>query len=129
MIDQTLTFSISELAKEFSVTTRTIRYYEAEGLLSPARRGSHRVFTQRERTRLRLILRGKRIGLTLAEIAEIVDMYDDTPGERGQLELLIGKTRALEVDLQERRSAIDRALSDIKGVRRAARRRLKELDR
>ncbi len=128
MIDQTLTFSISELAKEFSVTTRTIRYYEAEGLLSPARRGSHRVFTQRERTRLRLILRGKRIGLTLAEIAEIVDMYDDTPGERGQLELLIGKTRALEVDLQERRSAIDRALSDIKGVRRAARRRLKELD-
>ncbi len=129
MIDQTLTFSISELAKEFSVTTRTIRYYEAEGLLSPDRRGSHRVFTQRERTRLRLILRGKRIGLTLAEIAEIVDMYDDTPGERGQLELLIGKTRALEVDLQERRSAIDRALSDIKGVRRAARRRLKELDR
>ncbi|VAW02822.1 Predicted transcriptional regulator LiuR of leucine degradation pathway, MerR family [hydrothermal vent metagenome] len=129
MIDQTSTFSISELAKEFSVTTRTIRYYEAEGLLSPARRGSHRVFTQRERTRLRLILRGKRIGLTLAEIAEIVDMYDDTPGERGQLELLIGKTRALEVDLQERRSAIDRALSDIKGVRRAARRRLKELDR
>jgi DNA-binding transcriptional MerR regulator len=120
MIDQTSTFS---------VTTRTIRYYEAEGLLSPARRGSHRVFTQRERTRLRLILRGKRIGLTLAEIAEIVDMYDDTPGERGQLELLIGKTRALEVDLQERRSAIDRALSDIKGVRRAARRRLKELDR
>jgi len=129
MIDQTSTFSISELAKEFSVTTRTIRYYEAEGLLSPARRGSHRVFTQRERTRLRLILRGKRIGLTLAEIAEIVDMYDDTPGERGQLELLIGKTRALEVDLQERRSAIDRALSDIKGVQRAARRRLKELDR
>ena len=128
MIDQTSTFSISDLAGEFAITTRTIRYYESEGLLSPARRGSHRVFSQRDRTRLRLILRGKRIGLSLAEIAEIVDMYDDTPGERGQLELLVGKTASLAVDLKERRAAIDKALTDIEGVERAARKRLTQLD-
>jgi DNA-binding transcriptional MerR regulator len=127
MIDEGATFSISDLAKEFAVTTRTIRYYESEGLILPARLGNHRVFSQRDRTRLRLILRGKRIGLSLAEIAEIVDMYDDTPGESGQLELLIGKTDALRRNLKERRTAIDTALEDIKGVERAARKRLREL--
>jgi DNA-binding transcriptional MerR regulator len=127
MIDEGATFSISDLAKEFAVTTRTIRYYESEGLILPARSGNHRVFSQRDRTRLRLILRGKRIGLSLAEIAEIVDMYDDTPGESGQLELLIGKTDALRRNLKERRTAIDTALEDIEGVERAARKRLREL--
>ena len=77
------TWSITELAEEHDVTLRTLRHYEDVGLLSPERRGTRRVFHQRDRIRLRLILRGKRLGFTLPEIATIVDMYDDQPGEAG----------------------------------------------
>ena len=76
-------FSIGLLAREFDVTTRTIRFYEDQGLLSPRRRGQTRLFDQRDRTRLKLILRGKRLGFSLSEINEIVDMYDAPPGETG----------------------------------------------
>jgi len=79
------TWTITELAREYAVTLRTLRHYEDVGLLSPERRGTTRVFHQRDRIRLELILRGKRLGFTLPEIATIVDMYDDQPGEAGQL--------------------------------------------
>ena len=87
-------FTISDLAKEFDVTTRTIRFYEDQNLIAPLREGTRRLFRARDRTRLKLILRGKRLGFTLAEISEIVDMYDAAPGEVGQLRLLISKTVA-----------------------------------
>ena len=78
-------YTISDLAKEFDVTTRTIRFYEDQNLISPLREGTRRLFRARDRTRLKLILRGKRLGFTLAEISEILDMYDAAPGEVRQL--------------------------------------------
>src|SRR5665811_2223114 len=82
------TFSIAALASEYDVTARTIRHYEDLGLLSPERRGTARVFHQRDRVRLALILRGRRIGFSLDEISTIVNMYDEQPGEAGQLNYL-----------------------------------------
>lgn len=86
------TYSIGDLAREFAVTTRTIRYCEDAHKLSLARSGGHqRVFGQRDRVRLKLILRGKRLGFALAEIRKIIDLYDAAPGEAGQLRLLLEK--------------------------------------
>ena len=84
-------YSISDLAKEFDITTRTIRFYEDQNLIVPMRQGTRRLFQPRDRTRLKLILRGKRLGFTLAEISEIVAMYDAPLGEGGQLRLLVAK--------------------------------------
>src|SRR5688500_20190168 len=83
------TWSIGELAEEFDTTLRTIRFYEDRGLLAPERQGTTRVFHARDRVRLQLILRGKRLGFTLDEIAHVINMYDETPGERGPLACLI----------------------------------------
>ena len=77
------TWSIAELADEFGVTHRTIRFYEDRGLLAPERQGTRRVYRARDRVRLALVLRGKRLGFDLAEIARIVDMYDQEPARRG----------------------------------------------
>lgn len=112
----TTQFSIGDLAREFDVTTRTIRFYEAEGLISPVRRGQTRVFSQRDRTRLKLILRGKRLGFSLAEIREIVDMYDAPPGESGQLELLIAKIEERRARLLRQRDDIAVALRELDSV-------------
>jgi DNA-binding transcriptional MerR regulator len=79
------TFSIAELADEFDVTLRAIRFYEGMGLLEPARAGARRVYSQRDRTRLKLTLRGKRLGLTLLEIKQLVDMYDSPADNAAQL--------------------------------------------
>ena len=122
-------FSIGDLAREFDVTTRTIRFYEDEGLLSPARRGQTRLFNQRDRTRLKLIQRGKRLGFSLAEIREIVDMYDAPPGEAGQLELLIGKVDARRQRLLQQREDIAVALRELDGVAARCHERLDALTR
>ncbi|MBE9557846.1 MAG: MerR family DNA-binding transcriptional regulator [Proteobacteria bacterium] len=105
--------SIGVLAREFGVTTRTIRYYEDEGLLSPERRGQKRVYGPRERVRLRLILRGKRLGFSIAEIREILDMYESEPGEAGQLRHLIGKIAERRTALERQRADIDETLADM----------------
>ena len=102
-------FSISELATEFDVTARTIRFYENHGLLSPRREGPSghkRVYSQRDRTRLRLTLRGKRLGLSLAEVRELVDMYETDADTRGQLE------RFLEV-LDQHKHNLHQQLEDV----------------
>ena len=75
------TYSITELAREFQMTPRAIRYYEDHGLLAPERKGMQRVYSKRDRTRLKLTLRGKRLGLSLAEIRELINMYDTTADE------------------------------------------------
>ena len=106
-------FSIGVLAREFGVTTRTIRYYEDEGLLSPERRGQKRVYRPRERVRLRLILRGKRLGFSIAEIREILDMYESEPGEAGQLLHLIGKIAERRAGLERQRADIDQTMADM----------------
>ena len=109
-------FSIGQLAREFDVTTRTIRFYEDQGLLSPRRRGQTRLFDQRDRTRLKLILRGKRLGFSLSEISEIVDMYEAPPGEAGQLNLLIEKIEERRTRLLQQRADIAVALRELDSV-------------
>ncbi|UCD69240.1 MAG: MerR family DNA-binding transcriptional regulator [Betaproteobacteria bacterium] len=104
-----ITFTITDLAREFGLTTRAIRFYEDQGLLYPRRVGRSRVYTNRDRVRLKLTLRGKRLGLSLSEIRELLDMYDAAKGGRGQLE------RFLEV-LQKRRSALEQQREDIEAV-------------
>ena len=104
-----ITFTITDLAREFGLTTRAIRFYEDQGLLHPQRVGRSRVYTNRDRVRLKLTLRGKRLGLSLSEIRELLDMYDAAKGGRGQLE------RFLEV-LQKRRSALEQQREDIEAV-------------
>ena len=83
--EKDISFSISDLAREFGVTTRAIRFYEDEGLLSPSRSGRQRVYTSRDHVRLKLIVRGKRLGFSLSEVREIIEMYDLDSGESGQL--------------------------------------------
>ncbi|TWE12072.1 MerR family transcriptional regulator [Rudaeicoccus suwonensis] len=109
----TATWTIADLADEFGVTHRTIRHYEELGLISPERRGTTRVFHKRDRTRLALILRGKRIGFPLEEIRTIIDMYDDQPGESGQLRYLLDQISARRVELEDRRRDIDQTLAEL----------------
>jgi DNA-binding transcriptional MerR regulator len=107
------TWTIGELAAEFDTTLRTIRFYEDKGLLTPQRVGSARIFHDRDRVRLQLILRGKRLGFTLAEIAHVLDLYDESPGERGQLEFLIADIDKRRSALLEKRRDIDEALAEL----------------
>ena len=120
-------YTISDLAKEFDVTTRTIRFYEDQNLISPLREGTRRLFRARDRTRLKLILRGKRLGFTLAEISEIVVMYDAAPGEVGQLRLLISKINGRRAQLQQQMQDIEATLSDLSEVENRCRDRLSDL--
>jgi len=106
-------FSISELAREFDVTPRAIRFYEAEGLLAPRRVGQRRVYTPRDRTRLKLTLRGKRLGLTLAEIRELIDMYEPGRDERPQLERFREVLEAHRRQLLQQRADIEAQLAEI----------------
>ncbi|HET6740650.1 MAG TPA: MerR family DNA-binding transcriptional regulator [Kribbella sp.] len=110
------TWSIAELASEYDVTLRTIRFYEDRGLLTPERRGTTRVYHPRDRIRLSLILRGKRLGFSLDEIARIVDMYDAEPGEEGQLVYLLNQITARRTELEQRRQDIEQTLQDLTEV-------------
>ncbi len=114
------TWTISELAAEFGVTLRTIRFYEDVGLLAPGRAGRQRVFGSRERVRLGLILRGRRLGFSLDEIRTIVDMYDAEPGEAGQLRYLLAQIAGRRVELEQRRRDLEETL-DRAGRRRGPR--------
>jgi DNA-binding transcriptional MerR regulator len=107
------TFTISELAKEFDVTTRTIRFYEDQGLLSPAREGTTRVFSARDRVRLKLALRGKRLGFSLAEIRELFELYDVSRDEHKQLEEFLAKLERRRARLEQQREDIEVMLSEI----------------
>jgi DNA-binding transcriptional MerR regulator len=122
------TYTVRELADELGVTTRTLRFYEAEGLVRPRRDGTNRVYTQRDRARLRLILRGRRFGMTVAECREIVDMYDGAASsERRQLELLLSRLDEIAAELRARQSDIRRTLAEIADVAGQCRDRLAEL--
>jgi len=115
------TWTISELAEEFDVTLRTIRFYEDRGLITPERRGTTRVFHLRDRVRLALILRGKRLGFSLEQIAHIVDMYDAEPGEAGQLRYLLAQIEQRRAELELRRRDIEETLSELDQVERRCR--------
>ncbi len=109
-------WTITELAREYDVTLRTLRHYEDIGLLSPERRGTTRVFHNRDRIRVALILRGRRLGFSLDEIATIVNMYDEKPGEAGQLEYLLAQIDVRRADLAQRRRDIEETLVDLDRV-------------
>jgi DNA-binding transcriptional MerR regulator len=106
------TYSIAELAREFELTPRAIRYYEDQGLITPARAGVQRVYTKRDRTRLKLTLRGKRLGLSLAEIRELIDMYDSAP-ESSQLARLLEVLARQRAKLAQQREDIEAVLGEL----------------
>lgn len=122
-------YTVGQLAAELGVTTRTLRFYEEAGIVTPARTGSGsaRVYTARDRARLVLALRGKRFGMSLAEIREIVDMYDAEPGEAGQIRRLLASLETLRADLLARQSELARTLAEVDDVSRRCASRLDEL--
>lgn len=121
------TWTITDLSAEYGVTLRTIRHYEDVGLISPERRGTTRVFHNRDRIRLELILRGRRLGFSLEEISRIVNMYDDQPGEAGQLEYLLEQIDVRRRELEQRRSDIEETLTELDRVERRCREDLAKL--
>src|SRR5215203_6705573 len=125
----TPTYSIGELAREFGLTTRAIRFYEDCGLLAPERSGRNRVYTARDRARLTLTLRGKRLGLKLAEVKDLVDMYEtrrDTDAQlRSFLDVLARHRAQLEARLGELRTTLDEVLAQEAAARQVLRKRAK----
>ena len=107
------TWTIAQIAEEFDVTHRTVRHYEDIGLLSPERRGTSRVYHRRDRTRLNLILRGRRLGFNLDEIRTIVELFDLPRGRRTQLEYVLTQIDDRRADLEQRRADLDAALSEL----------------
>jgi len=118
-------FSISELAREFDVTPRAIRFYEDQGLLAPKRDGQRRIYSPRDRTRLKLTLRGKRLGLTLSEIRDLIDMYEPGRDERPQLERFLAVLEAHKAGLLQQREDIEAQLSEIQAFEKKVRKQLK----
>jgi DNA-binding transcriptional MerR regulator len=120
----TTTFTIGELAREFDLTTRAIRFYEDSGLITPRRSGRNRVYTQRERTRLKLTLRGKRLGLTLAEVKELVDMYESPRDTLPQLKKFLVVLAAHREQLEQQLTDLHATLDEVRTQEREARRLL-----
>lgn len=119
--------TIADLVREFDVTARTIRFYEAEGMLLPERQGTQRLFHPRDQVRLKLILRGKRLGFSLAEIREIIDLYDSAPGEVAQLQHFLAKIEERRADLEQKRKDIALTLKELSMVEDSCRDRLRQL--
>ncbi|HBN47673.1 MULTISPECIES: MerR family DNA-binding transcriptional regulator [Thalassospira] len=106
-------YSITDLAREFDVTTRTIRFYEDQELIAPARQGQTRIYSHRDRVRLRLIMRGKRLGFSLKEIRDLLDLYDTDRSEIMQLTILVGKINERRDTLRKQRQDIDATLDEL----------------
>jgi DNA-binding transcriptional MerR regulator len=121
------TYSISDLAREFDVTPRAIRFYEDEGLLNPAREGSRRIYSKRDYVRLKLILRGKRLGLSLAQVREMFDLYDAARDERPQLEKFLTALAARREQLERQRTEIDEELAEIRSFEQQSRKLLGDM--
>jgi DNA-binding transcriptional MerR regulator len=120
--------TIAQIAEEYGVTHRTVRFYEDRGLITPERRGTRRIYHPRDRVRLGLILRGKRLGFSLEEITRIIDMYDEQPGESGQLRYLLAQIEDRRVDLEQRRQDVLAALDELDELERRCRDDLERLE-
>ncbi|MCD0502749.1 MerR family transcriptional regulator [Bordetella petrii] len=107
------TWTISELSREFDITPRTIRFYEDQGIVSPEREGRNRVYSSRDRTRLKLALRGKRLGLQLSEIRALIDMYDGPGDNASQLRQYLDVLAKHRASLEQQRRDIDDTLAEI----------------
>ena len=112
--------TITELAREAGVTARAIRFYESKGLLTPRRAGTTRIYTHRERGRLQLILRGKRLGFSLTDIGEYLDLYDADPTQHDQIVLLLDKVNNRIGELESQKADIDDTLKELSSVRAQA---------
>ncbi len=121
------TYTISELSKDFDVTPRALRLYEESGLLAPKREGSKRIYFERDRVRLRLLMRGKRLGYSLSEIKELFDIYDSNSGEEGQLLLLLENMEDKKKKLEIQKLDVELALQEIEKVTIKARKTLEEI--
>ena len=118
-------FSISELAREFDITPRAIRFYEDQGLLAPKRDGQRRIYSPRDRTRLKLTLRGKRLGLSLSEIRDLIDMYEPGRDERPQLERFLSVLESHKASLLQQQADIEAQLSEIRAFEKKVRKQLR----
>ena len=120
-------FSITELTREFGASTRTLRFYEDEGLIHPERRGRTRLYRTADRRLIQEILRGRRIGFTIAEIREIIQVYKSPPGEIAQLKLLMARLDEKREDLRQKRRDIDETLAELDNVEEACLTRMVEI--
>ena len=110
------TYRISELAAEFDITARALRFYEDKGLLAPSRQGQNRIYSNRDRARLSLVLRGKRLGFSLDEIREMIELYDLPDGQIAQLKISIEKFRTRIESLEQQRRDIDATMKELESV-------------
>ncbi|MER2535868.1 MAG: MerR family DNA-binding transcriptional regulator [Rhizobiaceae bacterium] len=120
-------YTITELTREFGISTRTLRFYEDEGLIHPVRRGRTRLFRPSDRHLVRQILRGKRLGFSISEIREIIQMYKEPPGEAGQLRLLIRRVEEKREELRQKRRDIEESLAELDQAEDSCLQRLAEL--
>ena len=120
-------YTITELTREFGVSTRTLRFYEDEGLLQPERRGRTRLFRSADRRLLQEILRGRRIGFTINEIREIIQIYKEPPGELGQLKLMMKRIDEKRDELRQKRKDIEETLEELDNAEEACLTRLAEI--
>ena len=121
-------YSVTELGNDLGITARTIRFYEAKGLIAPQRAGNNRVYTARDRARMILILRGKKLGFTLREIKEYLDLYDADPTHAKQIKLLLKAVRSRILQMEEQRVALHQALTELRAVEAQAQTALDALD-
>jgi len=120
-------YTITELTREFDVSTRTLRFYEDEGLIAPLRRGRTRLFRPSDRHLIKQIMRGKRLGFSINEIREIIQMYSTPPGEVGQLKLMITRIEEKRSDLRQKRRDLEETLAELDNAEEACVERLAEL--
>ncbi len=120
-------YTITELTREFGISTRTLRFYEDEGLVHPERRGRNRLFRHSDRRIIQNILRGRRIGFTIAEIREIILAYREPPGELGQLNLMLKRVTEKRDELKQRRKDIDDTIAELDIIEEQALTRLAEI--
>lgn len=122
------TYTISNLSEDFNVTTRALRLYEESGLLAPRREGHKRIYQERDRVRLRLLLRGKRLGYKLSEIKDIFDMYESDAGEKGQIILLLEKMKGSRNKLLSKKKDVDVALEEIERLHQKMQKTLDDIN-
>jgi DNA-binding transcriptional MerR regulator len=120
-------YTITELTREFGISTRTIRFYEDEGLVQPVRRGRTRLFKPADRHLIKQIIRGRRLGFSIAEIRQIIQMYKEPPGEVGQLQLMIDRIKEKREELRQKRRDLEETLAELDQAEESCVERLAEL--
>ena len=117
-------FTIHDLVREFDITARTLRFYEEKGLLNPERRAQERIYSRRDRARLKLVLMGKSVGFSLEEVRDMLDLYDLGDGQATQLKVALARFDQKLVELENRRRDLDRAVAELTHARDLVRARL-----